>query len=153
MQGGCDISNCQRCLPLFGGRQLRCYHYYRLGYPLPHLTSLSSLLVRGSPRLYSVATASLSVIQVLGFRPTCFPTFIRTFGSPLPGQFKQPHSLSYPAYHIPLAGYIISNALSIAAFRASSRVGYTDLQVLQSLILLLNTPAVYCPIFCRIIGE
>ncbi len=147
MQGGCDIPNIQRCLPLFLGSPTV------IGSVTLRPTDLSSLLVRGSTRLYSVATASLSVIQVLGFRPTCFPTFIRTFGSPLPGQFKQPHSLSYPAYHIPLAGYIISNALSIAAFRASSRVGYTDLQVLQSLILLLNTPAVYCPIFCRIIGE
>ena len=67
--------------------------------------------------------------------------------------FKQPHSLSYPAYQVPLAGYIISNALSIAAFKASSRVEYTDLQVPQSLVLLLNTPAVYCPISCTRVGE
>ena len=99
-----------------------------------------SLLVRGSTRLSFAATASQ--FSVTGLSPDLLSDIYPHFRLTAALIIQAAPLLSYPAYRVPLAGYIISNALSIAAFRASSRVEYTDLQVVQYSLLLSYSPDV-----------
>lgn len=71
---------------------------YRLGYPTPILTSLSAYLCVVVPTLFIFLSLPqvFSVIQVLGFRPTCFPTFIHTFRFTATRIIQAAPLLSYP---------------------------------------------------------
>lgn len=90
-RGGCDISDMSSA-SYIRRSAIKDVLRYRLGYPTPILTSLSAYLCEVVPTLFILLSLPqvFSVIQVLGFRPTCFPTFIHTFGSPLHGLSKQP---------------------------------------------------------------
>lgn len=73
---------------------------YWLGYPTPIITSLSACLCEVVPTLFIPLSLPqvFSVIQVLGFRPTCFPTFIHTFRLTATRIIQAAPLLSYHTY-------------------------------------------------------
>lgn len=73
---------------------------YWLGYPTPIITSLSACLCEVVPTLFILLSLPqvFSVIQVLGFRPTCFPTFIHTFRLTATRIIQAAPLLSYHTY-------------------------------------------------------